>query len=292
MQRPRRQSPTSTARHLGALLVQAHKAAGYTQTGFAQAIPMAKRKLQMLETGESVISERDLDQLLPMLGIPEAEHQAWHELAAEARQRGWWDTYDEVALPDDSKWFIGLEQGACRTRSFEPLVVHGLLQTPAYREIIMTATSSAREPHERIQVLIEISRRRQEALFADKPLELHAVLDEAALHRVVGTPQVMHDQLTHLATLADQHENITIQVIPYEAGPHPGLHGSFAVMDFGWPDDPGLVYVEANGRRPTYMAHLADIWTYAGLFDQLTALALPPRESRHKLRDMAQRAAA
>lgn len=82
--------------------------------------------------------------------------------------------------------------------------------------------------------MIDVSRRRQELLLGPGPLDLWVVLDEAALHRKVGQGQVMADQLNHVADLAEQIEGLTVQVIPFDAGPHAGLGGSFSIFEFGW----------------------------------------------------------
>jgi hypothetical protein len=115
------------------------------------------------------------------------------------------------------------------------------------------------------------------------------VLDEAALHRAPSSPDIMSEQLAHLVHLAETHEHITVQVIPLTAGFHAGLHGSFALMEFGWPDDPGFVYVEPLGERPTYLSGRPDIYAYSSVFDRLISLALSPSETLQMLRDLAGR---
>jgi hypothetical protein len=164
MVRPRRTSPTSVARQLAALLVVARKEAGLTQESAARAAGWSKRKQQMLETAELVITEPDLSVLLDRLGIAGDGHRPWHDLAAEARQRGWWDHYDPSDLPPVAKRFIGLEQGAVRVCNFESILIPGLLQTPAYRREVVKAVAVTPPPAQQVAKLVEITRQRQEAL--------------------------------------------------------------------------------------------------------------------------------
>jgi hypothetical protein len=287
MRRPRRQSPTSTNRHLGSLLVDARRAADHTQETAARGVGWSKRKLQMIETADLVISARDLDRLLSIYAVPDADWPAWHALATEARHKGWWDRYDAPDLSAQSKRHIGLEQGATRMRCFEPLIIHGLLQTPEYREVVVTSTSIAPRPAELVAAMVEITRHRQAVLDGDAPLELWAVLDEAALHRAVGDPEVMRTQLEHVADLADRRHNITVQVIPFGAGMHAGLHGSFWIMEFGWPYDHGLVFNETSPDRPNYLNDRGSVYDYSQLFDHLVGLALSPDDSVQMLRNLA-----
>jgi hypothetical protein len=287
MKRPRRLSPASANRHLGTLLVMARQQANHTQDTAHKAAGWSKRKLQMLETAETVVSDPDLHVLLALYDIAEDERPAWHELAGDARKKGWWDTYDKSDLPPTAKRFIGLEAGAVRIRQFEPLIIHGLLETPAYRQVIMTSTTATNRPPEQIAALIEVSQRRQEILFDPTPLELWAVLDEAALHRSVGSPEVRREQLRHLADVAEAQDNIRVQVIPYDAGPHAGLHGSFLIMDFGWPNDPGLVFLESSPDRAAYLDRRGDVYSYSQVFEQLIRVAMAPADSVQMLRDLA-----
>jgi transcriptional regulator with XRE-family HTH domain len=285
----RRTSPTTSRRHVAVLLTRAREEAGETQLSASSKFGWSIRKQQNLEAGDQVVSDRDLEQVLPALQIPEDDWPTWHELAEQARRKGWWDRYDASDLSVEAKRFIGLEQGATRIRHFEPLIVHGLLQTPEYRRATVVATSPAPRPTEQLEAMLEVSQRRQEVLDGPDPLELWAVLDEAALHRSPGGPKVLADQLHHLIRVAESHDNVTLQVIPYDAGMHPGLHGSFTLLEFGLPRDPGLVFVEATFDRHTYLSERSAVYAYAQVFEHLDRLALTPAQSLQMLRDVAGR---
>jgi hypothetical protein len=125
---------------------------------------------------------------------------------------------------------------------FAVSLIPGLLQTGDYARAVITGTlpmATQTEVDQRVQARLE----RQDRLHGDPPLELWAIVDEAAIRRMVGGPEVMHDQLAHLAQAADL-PNVTLQVIEFSVGAHPGMPGSFAYMEFSEPTDPELVYVD------------------------------------------------
>lgn len=260
-----------------------------SQTQAAQVLGWSLRKQQLLEQAGQSVSAKDLTVIFPTFEVPEDDQASWHELVRLARGKSWWDAYGEEDLPATSKHFIGLEQGATRLRAFEPLLIHWHLQTERYRAAVAAGMSITPRPIEQVNVLIEISRRRQQVIAGPDPLELWAVLDEGALRRVPGSIDVMQEQLAHIADLAETHPNLTVQVIPIGAGMHAGLQGSFALMEFDWNPEPEFVYTEPLGERPTYLEHRRDIYAYSAVFDRLVELALPPSESLQMLRDLAER---
>jgi hypothetical protein len=102
------------------------------------------------------------------------------------------------------------------------------------------------------------------------------ILDEAALHRVIGGPAVMEAQLRHLTELSKL-PNVTLQVIPFSAGGHPAMDSTFNVLEFA-DAVPGVVYVEGLVGW-VYMKRSRDVERYARVFERLCHIALPPRES-------------
>jgi hypothetical protein len=113
---------------------------------------------------------------------------------------------------------------------------------------------------------------RQQLLDRADPLELWVVMDEAAIRRIVGGRDIMRAQVAHLAKAAAR-PNITIQVIPFEAGAHPGMPGSFVHMDFKDPLDPELVYIDTMAGD-LFLEADADLRRYRSMFDHLRATAL------------------
>lgn len=121
---------------------------------------------------------------------------------------------------------------------------------------------------------------------ADMPgggIQLRAAGHEAALRRIAGTPAVLKGQLEHLLTLAKR-PNITVQLLEFAAGFHPGLYGSFMLMGFPEPN-PDVVWVE-NLTNSVYFDSSADVERYTEVFDHLRARALGPPETRARLGTM------
>jgi len=157
--------------------------------------------------------------LLELYGVTGAERDGLIQLTREARQPGWWHSFRDV-LPNPYKVYIGLEAGAASIRNFEPVVVPGLLQTADYAREIFRNGPIELDP-DGVERLVEVRLARQEILTRDDRPRLWAVIDEAVIHRVVGSAEVMRGQLRHLADAAQQGKT-TIQVMPYRAGHTPG----------------------------------------------------------------------
>jgi transcriptional regulator with XRE-family HTH domain len=228
--------------------------------------------LYRIETARSRPQKRTLIALLDLYEVTGALRTDLLEIAKTADDQGWLRPY-HAELPEEYAAYISFEAEARATRNYESLYIPGLLHTEDYARAVIrgtlpTATQTAVE--QRVQARIE----RQDRLADESPLELWAILDEAAVRRLVGGPQVMRAQLAHLATAADQ-PNITLQVIPYDAGAHPGMSGSFVYMEFGGPDDPDLVYVDTLAGD-LFLETEADLRVYSSMFDHLRAMAVSP----------------
>jgi hypothetical protein len=164
------------------------------------------------------------------------------------------------------------------------LFVPGLLQTEGYTRAVVTASLPSASNSD-LQQHVETRAQRQQSISKDDPLKLWVIVDEAVLHREVGGPQVMAEQLHHLADMARQ-PHITLQVLPFKVGAHPGMHGAFAIMDFPDTADPELVYIE-NMAGALYLEKEADVRRYTEMFDQLRAAALNPTDSQRMVARLA-----
>ncbi len=124
---------------------------------------------------------------------------------------------------------------------------------------------------------------RQALLAPDRSLELWAILDEVALRRLVGGGRVMRAQLDQLAERS-RSSRVTVQVIPLEAGAHPGMDSAFAVLQLEAVSD--VVYVEGL-MGYFFLQNQGDVVRYRRAFDQLRAVALSPSDSRDRMRSVA-----
>lgn len=175
------------------------------------------------------------------------------------------------------------EAQATAIRQYAPLLIPGLLQTPAYARAVCRAYQPT-APEERIEEFVTARMERTRLL--DDPTEplLWAVIDEAALRRVTGGPEVMADVLRHIADLC-RRGRVIVQVLPFGAGAHAAMEGSLKLMDFE--DAPPLAYFEGVGTGrleddPATVRHQR--FTY----ELLTACGLSPQKSLALIEAMAQ----
>ena len=197
-----------------------------------------------------------------------AERDGLIQLTRQARQPGWWHSFRDV-LPNPYEVYIGLEAGAASIRNFEPIVVPGLLQTADYARETFRNGPIELDPDE-VERLLEVRLARQEILVREERPRLWAVIDEAVIHRVVGSVSVMRGQLRHLVESAQQGRT-TIQVVPHR-GAHAGAIGAFVILDFAEATDPAVVYVETLAGD-IYLEKRSDVNRYTLAFDRLW----PPR---------------
>ncbi|MFV2197685.1 helix-turn-helix domain-containing protein [Nocardiopsis sp. LOL_012] len=266
-------SPSVRRRRLSAELRRLRESCGMTAAQAAGRAGWPQSKVTKIELGERKnVTVQDLAVLCEVYGVHDPKvREALEKLARDAKQRGWWSKYKDVftdLLPD-------FETEARIIRTYECQVVPGLLQLPEYIEAVFRG-GQVHEP-DVIERAVAARLRRQEILNRFDPPELWAVLDEAALRRRIGGPEVMRKQLQHLIHMAARH-NITIQVVPFGAGEHAALVGSFVILDFPAALDPSLAYAE------TYTASLmmettAELTRYNAVFGHLQGSALSAAES-------------
>jgi transcriptional regulator with XRE-family HTH domain len=176
------------------------------------------------------------------------------------------------------QWFrdwVEAERQASSLRWWEPMLVPGLLQTADYARAILRVGSDTTE--DMLEELVSARIERQSILDRPKPPELWVGLDEAVLHRPIGSRKIMYDQLLYLAD-ASCRPSITVQVVPAEVGAHAGLLGAFIIAGF---DDgaPSILYAETAVEGQT-IERSAQVRKAALAFDRLRAEALPHGASR------------
>lgn len=274
-----RHSPTVRRRRLARELRQLREAAGFkTADEVTKRLEWAAGKVNRLEKALAVQPRvADIRLLLDTYGVTdEATREALFTLTREARQRGWWTAYG--ALTDN---YVEFEAAAKKISTYELAVVPGLLQTPAYATALQRGWLMRDEKE--IERLVKLRMERQQILTDDDPPQLWAVIDEAAIMRSFGSPEAKAKQLQRLIE-TERLEHVTVQVLPMNVAPHPGLSGSFVILDYE--DDPSLVYREARPGS-TYMEGAAEVEERRTVFQHLSATALGPDESIAHLRRLA-----
>lgn len=260
-------------------LRQRREDAGLTQEQAAAEMEWSLSKLVRIEAGTVSISVNDLRALLGLYGVHDrAEIDEMLKLARSARQRVWWTQYRDVLAPQYLE-FIGFETDASGIRCFHPTIVPGLLQTEAYARAVIAGAALTEVSDDIVEARVAVRMTRIKELFnrADPPV-VSVVVDEAVLHRPVGSPEVMRGQLHHLAELATQPQ-VNLGVLPFRAGIHPGVYGSFLLFDFPDAPDEIVLYLEQAQTQMLLRDRPAEIAEYERVFTRLQAMTLSTEES-------------
>jgi len=279
-------SPTMRRRRLARELARLREDRGMTIREAAGALEWDPSKLSRVEGLQRGIIVRDVRRLLDLYQVSdEAQREALFEMARQAKQRGWWQAYADV-MPSEYATLIGLEAEAAEIRTYQPELIHGLLQTEDYARAVIRAGRPGDTTSE-VDRRVEIRMTRQQVLDREDPPRVRAVLNEGAVRRLVGGPEVMRAQLRRLA--ADRERaTVMVQVLPFSAGEHPAMaSGPFDLLVFAEAADRGVVAIE-NMTSSLSLDSDDDLREYVTAFDYLQAAALGPRESRDMLITLAE----
>jgi transcriptional regulator with XRE-family HTH domain len=278
-----RHVPTVASMRLASELRSRRDAAGLSQEAVAEEMGWADSKLYRIENDKSRVLVRDAKRLLKLYGVSGEEEEALLELARLAREPDWWHQYSG-AIPQWFEVYMVLEASASDLFGYESELVPGIMQTEGYTRAIMS-TAPNHDADEEIENKIRFRADRQARLTGDDPPNVWLVLNEAVVRRTVGGPQVMREQLEHLIELAGR-RNVTLQVLPFDAGEHGAMHGAFKLLKFPSSADPHRVYLEEHiGGFYTQKPH--EVERYALMFDHLRARALGPDQTIELMRAIA-----
>lgn len=279
----KRPGPSVRRRQLGAMLRQLRIDAGKTRKDAATWLEIGEPTVSKIELGKQAIKGPSVRLLCQLYDADAGTVDTLLRLAREANQRGWWSQYRET-VPDWFRQFVGLEGDASVMWEYQSEYVPGLLQTPAYVDAITRALEPSYSD-EQIARRVELRKKRQMQIDGGQPPQMHIYLNEAVIRRVVGGAEVMREQLGVLAESAKR-DHISIRIVPFSAGAHPAMSGSFVMMQFPDEDAPAFAYVE-NRRGAVYQEDPGDIESYTVLLDQLASVALSEDDSRAMLADAA-----
>ncbi|MGH8887728.1 MAG: helix-turn-helix domain-containing protein [Egibacteraceae bacterium] len=265
--------PTVLRILLGSQLRRLREGKGLSRGEAGYTIRASESKMSRLELGRVSFKERDVADLLILYGVTGAdERDALLSLARQANQPGWWHRYSDV-LPAWFQAYVGLEAAATRIRTYEAHLIPGLLQTEDYARAV-TTLGMPDAPPEEIERRVSLRMTRQQVLTRPDAPRLWAVVDEAALRRPLGGPEVMAAQLEHLIA-ATKLPNATLQVMPFRFGGHAGEGQPFVIFRFADPDLPDVVYLEQL-TSALYLDKREDVDHYAGVMDRLSVQAEAP----------------
>lgn len=264
-------APTARRLELGAMLRAFRMEQGFTVEQVAERLLCSSSKVSRMETGHRGVTSRDVRDLCDLYGIGDpAERDRLMTIAEEGRQREWWATYDL-----NYSRYVGLEVAALSIRGYQSSVVPALLQTADYARALFSS-SAQRPPLDVIEQQVEARLRRQELLKRKPAPQFWEVLDEAALHRLVGGAGVMRAQLDRLIE-ACKLSAVTVQVVPFSVGAHAGLESNFKILELP-PPTTAVVYVEGL-TGPSYAERPEEIEDYEQVFLRLRSVALSPADT-------------
>jgi transcriptional regulator with XRE-family HTH domain len=282
------QGPVIQSALLRAELVRLRKERGLTQQQVAGALEWSPSKLIRVEGGGSSITMVDLGALLTEYGVTSESHrERLHALNRGAKEPGWWDIY-KGDVSAEYLSYVGFEAGAAFIRQFQMGFIPGLLQTADYAEIV---TNVGKVDSGMVGLLVRLRMQRQSELaHRSTPPRLYFVVDEGVIRRHVGIKRnraIMPNQLRCIADRAERDNLLTVRVIPFEAGAHPGLIDPFTLLEFeaGLSD---ILFLDANRSAVMISGDDPRVAGYAEDFEELVENALSAEESIKLLRSVAQ----
>lgn len=275
-----RSAPGIRRRQLAIRLTELRKARKLSHAEVAQWVGLAQSTISKIENARQQIQVRHVRLLAQCYDVESPELDQLLRMAEESNERGLLVAHSDTA-PDFARQYFELEAYAHELWVYEPAVVFGLFQTPAYvRHLTRHEQPDATE--EDLERSVALRSSRQAILTSRTPPAIRLVLDEAVLHRNVGGAAVMAAQLRHLIDLS-RLENITIQVVPFSAGTHASMGMAFTVLRFD-DDPPGMdVVYHEHIRSATYLEKPADLQRYVSAFEAISTVALPVDETREML---------
>ncbi|NXY95490.1 helix-turn-helix domain-containing protein [Streptomyces sp. BR123] len=280
-------NPTVRRRRLGMELRKLREDKGMTAEQVAERLLVSQSKISRLENGRRSISQRDVRDLCDVYEVEDRRLvESLMQMAKDSRQQGWWHAFGDIPY----SVYIGLETDASSLRTYEPQMVPGLLQTPEYAHALIRGAAPETGPadvEKRVQVRMHRQKRLSETDNNNPeigPLRLWAVIDEAALRRHVGDAQMMIDQLEYLIQQSEQ-PYITVQVMPFSMGAHPGMNGQYAILEFPDATDSTVVYIEGV-TSDLYLEKANDVQKYSVMYEHLRAQALNVDQTRQFISDI------
>jgi transcriptional regulator with XRE-family HTH domain len=255
--------------------------AGLNGESLARALDFSPSKISRLENGESGIYLADLEKLLDFYRVTKRKRTELLDLARHAHERNWLRMANP-ALPGDWQTWADFEAEANGLLNYEPLMIPGLLQTPEYARAIIRGTGLRLTDHQ-VEARVADRMSRQSTLSRGQPMRLHAIIGESALTLPFGDRGDQERQVRHLMGLVGK-ANVTIQVLPANAGPHAGLNGPFVLLQYD--DEASLVLLE-NRVSSMFLDEEEHLATYETAWAGLAKLALNETRSLTFLRTFA-----
>ncbi|MFA3841700.1 helix-turn-helix domain-containing protein [Streptomyces aureus] len=281
-----RSAPTVGQVVLGRRLQDLRERAGLKREEAAKILRVAPATVRRMEMAEVGLKIPYLQLLLKSYGVTDEEADAFVMLAEEANKPGWWQRFHDI-LPGWFSMYVSLEGAASLIRSYEPHFVPGLLQTEDYARGVLRSGAVGRalaEDPDVVERHVALRMQRQELITREDAPRLWTVMDETALRRPVGGPDVMRGQIDRLLE-ATELANVTLQIAEFAAGPHPGTYGPFVLFRFAMSELPDMVYSEYL-TGAVYLDARPEVATHLEVMDRMAAHAATAHRTKDILRDL------
>ncbi|MDH6627684.1 transcriptional regulator with XRE-family HTH domain [Streptomyces sp. LBL] len=273
--------PTTRRRQLGAELKRLRDLKGLNLEVAGEAAGVSRATVNRYESNRGPVKWLVVDALCRAYGTTDEERAALVSLAKNAKVQGWWQSYHD-AIPGWITPLLTLEDEAVEECHWANTYVPGLLQTRAYATAVIQAAEVRAAP-ELIERMVDVRMKRQEVLKRQPPPHLWAILDEAVVRRRVGSPEVMAEQLEHLATASGM-PHITVQILPFSSGAHAAESTSF--ISIRGPE-PSLDVVHlSNLSGALYLEKSGELERHRVVFEYLRSQALSTSETSSLLADL------
>ncbi|MCU1681842.1 MAG: hypothetical protein JWQ81_2581 [Amycolatopsis sp.] len=269
----RRAGPSVKSRRLAIVLRRLRASSGLSAAEVSRQTDLSGSKVNRMENAEIGFYMDDLEKLLDFYRVSAQRRVEVMDIARHAEQRGWL-RMTSPNLPHDWQTWVDFEDEASGILQFAPLVIPGLIQTPEYAKAVIQATGNSLSP-DQVDALVASRMARQGLLSRSEPLGLKVILAESLLTQPFGAPGAQGRQLRKLLDDAS-HENVVIQVLPTDAGLHPGLAGPFIVLEYD--AEASLVLLE-NKVSSLFLDEEEHIETYTRTWAELVDLSHGPAES-------------
>ncbi len=260
--------------HLGERLLLLREQADVDMKTAARYVGTSTSTLSRIENGKQSAKIAYVRGWATLYGVPEIGDEL-ADLAERCVAPNWWAEY-RAGVDPWLREMLAREAVASKVCIFEVELIHGLLQTEGYIRAFRHAAIPDPIEEETVR-LVKFRLARQEHLADGGMPHLHVVLNEAVLLRPVGTDGVWRGQLERLLDAAAEPE-VTIQVLPFSAGPHPAMGVPFTKITVD--EHPGLdaVYLE-DDRSGRQLNREGDLHRYSEIFDVLTSMSWSPEQS-------------
>ncbi|MGW1156650.1 helix-turn-helix domain-containing protein [Streptomyces sp. NPDC002513] len=278
-----RSAPTVGQVVLGRRLLDLRERAGLKREEAARILRVAPATVRRMEMAEVALKIPYLQLLLKAYGVGDEEAEAFVQLAEDANKPGWWQRFHDI-LPGWFSMYVSLEGAAALIRQYEPHFVPGIMQTEEYAQGVLRSGAVGQTSPEDIERHVALRMQRQALLTREDAPRIWIVMEETALRRPVVGPRVMRAQVDRLLEIA-QLPHVTLQVLEFSSGPHPGTYGPFVLFRFAMSELPDMVYSEYL-TGAVYLDARTEVATHLEVMDRMAAQAATAQRTKEILEDL------